>query len=83
MKRKIYVGNLPLSFESGDLEFLFRNFGNIVSSKVYNYNGSEMWGKYGFVEMSTEDEAVNAIIHLNNFSITGRRISVSEITPRY
>jgi RNA recognition motif-containing protein len=83
LKRKIYVGNLPAYFNSGDLELLFRNYGNIVSSKVYHYNGSEMLGKYGFIEMATEFEAANAIIHLNNFSITGRRISVSEVTPRY
>jgi RNA recognition motif-containing protein len=82
MNRKIYVGNLPLSFESDDLEFLFRNYGNIISTKVFSYAGSEYLGKYGFVEMASEQEAKNVIVQLNNFNLTGRRITVAQIVPR-
>ena len=82
MERKIYVGNLPTTFENADLELLFRNFGNIVSAKVYNYSGSQFFGKYGFVEMTSESEAINAAVRLNNFYLTGRRIVVANLVPR-
>ena len=82
MNRTLYVGNLPTNFEQLDLEALFRNYGNIVSVKVFNYSGPEWLGKYGFVEMSTEKEAAHAIYDLSNYSITGKRITVAHIVPK-
>jgi RNA recognition motif-containing protein len=82
LNRKIYVGNLPINYEGFHLEYLFRKYGNVVSARVFNYNGYATLGKYGFVEMSSEAEAYNAVISLNNYNVTGRKIVVSHILPR-
>ena len=82
MNRKIYVGNLPISYEEFDLEYLFKNFGGVMSAKVFSYNGYAHLGKYGFVEMASEVEAYNAVIALNNYNINERKITVAHLLPR-
>lgn len=82
MKRKIYVGNLPAAFEEYELEYLFRNYGNVVYVKLFSHPGHTWLGKYGFVEMSSESEASNAIMKLNNYNVVGRRITVAHVMPR-
>jgi RNA recognition motif-containing protein len=82
MNRTLYVGNLPMNFEEIDLEYLFKNYGNIVSAKVFNHAGSEWAGKFGYVELASVSEADKAIIELNNHNVIGRRITVSHILAR-
>jgi RNA recognition motif-containing protein len=82
LKRKIYVGNLPTTFEELDLEKLFKNHGIVVSAKIFHHPGPDWLGKYGYVEMSSKSEANIAIKELNNQNVTGRRITVAHIVQR-
>jgi RNA recognition motif-containing protein len=82
LNRKIYVGNLPKTFEEVDLEKLFKNHGIVVSARIFHHPSTDWLGKYGYVEMSSKSEANNAIKELNNQNITGRRIIVAHIVPR-
>jgi RNA recognition motif-containing protein len=82
LNRKIYVGNLPTTFEELDLENLFKNHGNVLSANIFNQPAQDWFGKYGFVEMSSESEAKEAIMKLNSHLIFGRRITVSHIVLR-
>jgi RNA recognition motif-containing protein len=74
MNNIIYVGNLPSGIEENKLRFLFRNCDKIISIKVFNHPGPEWNGNYSYIEMNSELDANNAIIELNGYSITGRRI---------
>jgi RNA recognition motif-containing protein len=71
-----------MNFEGVDLEYLFKNYGDIISAKVFDHAGPEWAGKFGYVEMGSASEANKAILELNNHSIIGRRITVSYIVQR-
>jgi RNA recognition motif-containing protein len=82
MDRKIYVGNLPITFEEFDLEKLFKTHGKVISVGIFSYPALAWSGKYGYVEMSSTDEASNAVSLLNNYSVDGKRITVSYLASR-
>lgn len=69
-KTKIFVGHLPDNCRSEDLQALFEKHGVVKECDVIN--------KYGFVHMSTAEEADAAIKALNNFEFMGSRLSVEQ-----
>lgn len=78
MSKNIYVGNLPFEFSEDDLTDLFSNYGNVTSVKIIKDSLSGRSRGFGFVEMSSDEEANNAIEKLNKFLISGREIVVNE-----
>lgn len=82
MGKKIYVGNLPFSSNDQSLETLFSDFGTVESAKVIIDRDSGRSKGFGFVEMSTEEEAQAAIEQLNEKEIEGRNIRVNEAKPK-
>jgi len=82
MGRKIYVGNLPYSQNDQTLETLFAEYGTVESSKVITDRDTGRSKGFGFVEMSTEDEAQNAIQQLDGTAIDGRNLKVNEAKPQ-
>ncbi len=74
MNNIIFVGNLPSGIEANKLRFLFRNRDKIISIKVFNHPGPEWNGRYSYIVMNSELDANDAIMELNGYSITGRRI---------
>ena len=79
----IYVGNLNWSITNDDLYNLFSPYGEVVSAKVVTdkFNNNRSKG-FGFVEMSDDNAAREAIAQLNDSEVTGRKIIVNESAPR-
>lgn len=82
MSTRLFVGKLSYSATDDQLLQHFSQVGKVVSAKVIidRYTGQ---GKgFGFVEMSTEEEAKKAIEQLNNSTLNDRAIVVSEARPQ-
>ena len=61
MGKKLYVGNLPYSVNDSSLGEAFAPHGTVTSSKVITDRDSGRSKGFGFVEMSSDSEAMNAI----------------------
>ena len=82
MGRKLYVGNLPYEIGETELQDLFAQAGSVESVNVMR---DQMTGRargFAFVEMSTDDEAQNAITALNGTQVGGRSLTVNEARPK-
>jgi len=82
MATKLFVGSLPWETTSEDLEQMFAKAGQVVSAVVITDKMSGRSKGFGFVEMSTDEEAGKAIKELNDSDLKGRKIVVSEARPR-
>ena len=78
----IYVGNLPFSTAGGDLEELFGEYGQVDSASVISDRETGRSRGFGFVEMSSDDEARKAIEELDGADFDGRNLRVNEARPR-
>ena len=81
MAKKLYVGNLPYSFSDQDLQGLFSQVGNVTSAQVIMDRASGRSKGFGFVEMSSDDEAKEAINRLHGKDHGGRPLTVNEARP--
>ena len=81
MGKKIYVGNLSYGVDSEQLSQVFGQFGTVDSSNVITDRESGRSKGFGFVEMSTDEEAQAAIEKLNGTDLAGRTMNVSEAKP--
>jgi cold-inducible RNA-binding protein len=81
MGNKIYVGNLPFSATSESLNELFSKFGTVDSAKIVMDRDTGRSKGFGFVEMSSGDEAQAAIEKLNGSDLGGRSLVVNEARP--
>ncbi len=81
MNKKLYVGNLLYEMTDDDLNQLFAQAGTVVSAAVIRYQDTGRSKGFGFVEMSTEEEAQKAIDTLNGQDNKGRKLVVSEARP--
>lgn len=79
---KLFVGNLPYTTTSQDLNDLFAPLGAVVSATVITDRFTGQSRGFGFVEMSNDDEAQKAIQELNDKDINGRKLVVSVAKPR-
>ncbi len=82
MATKLYVGSLAYSINDDQLKQLFGAVGTVTSAQVIVDRDSNQSKGFGFVEMSTEDEAKEAIKQLNGKEIDGRAIVVNEARPK-
>ncbi|MDF1596893.1 MAG: RNA-binding protein [Acidimicrobiia bacterium] len=78
----IYVGNLPYTFTSSDLESVFTPFGEVTSSQVIMDRATGRSRGFGFIEMANDDEGREAIEKLDGSDMDGRRLTVNEARPR-
>ncbi|MBN1412896.1 MAG: RNA-binding protein [Spirochaetales bacterium] len=78
MGNKIYVGNLSFNTDEDTLQSLFAEYGNVTSAKIIKDRDSGRSKGFGFIEMSTEDEAHAAISGANGKELDGRQIKVNE-----
>ena len=81
MGSKIYVGNLPFSATSESLNEMFAKFGTVESAKIVMDRDTGRSKGFGFVEMSSADEAATAIEKLNGQDNGGRSLVVNEARP--
>lgn len=85
MAAKLFVGNLEYTVTGDDLRTLFATVGTVVDAVVISDKFSGRSRGFGFVEMSSDDEAKQAIEKLNGSDLKDRKISVNEarpVTPR-
>jgi len=78
---KLYVGSLPYSTTDNELKDLFSQHGSVVSASVIMDKFSGRSKGFGFVEMSSDEEAQAAIAALNGTDMGGRNIVVNEARP--
>ena len=81
MGKRLYVGNLPFSQNDQTMEELFADFGTVEFSKVITIRNSGRSKGFGFIEMSTEEEALAAIENMNGKEVEGRELIVNEAKP--
>lgn len=82
MGKKLYVGNLPYSVSSSDLEQMFSQFGAVQSAQVIEDRETGRSKGFGFVEMGSDKDAQAAITGLNGQDHGGRPLTVNEAKPR-
>ncbi len=82
MGGKLFVGNLSFSTTDADLRELFSTAGTCVSATVLVDRATGRSRGFGFVEMSSAEEAERTIGLLNGREFQGRRISVSQARER-
>ena len=81
MGKKLFVGNLPFSATDQILSDKFSECGTVESAKIVTDRDTGRSKGFGFVEMSTEDEAQQAISKFNGTDYEGRAMTVNEAKP--
>lgn len=82
MAAKLFIGNLDYTVTADDLRALFAQAGTVVDAVVIS---DKMTGRprgFGFVEMSSDEEAKKAIETLNGADLKARKINVNEAKPQ-
>ena len=82
MATKLFVGSLSYNTTDASLEEFFAAVGTVVSAKVIIDRDTNRSKGFGFVEMSSEEEAKKAVAELNGKELDGRTIAVNEARPQ-
>jgi RNA recognition motif-containing protein len=81
MGKKLFVGNLPFSATDQVLNEAFAQVGTVESAKVITDRETGRSKGFGFVEMSSDAEAAEAISRFNGAELDGRAMTVNEAKP--
>ena len=81
MAQKLFIGSLSFSTTSEGLREFFTQCGNVTSATVITDQFSGRSRGFGFVEMSTPEEAQAAVQRLNGKDLDGRQIKVEMAKP--
>ena len=79
---KLFVGNLSFDTTENDLQDTFAAHGSVLEANLMMDRVTGRARGFGFVTMSTPEEAQNAINALNGTSINGRALTVNVAKPR-
>ena len=82
MSNKVYAGNLSDSTTEDELRAAFEEYGEVASVNIITDHASGRSKGFGFVEMSTEEEATAAINGLNGTELGGHTIRVEKAHSR-
>jgi len=82
MANKLFIGSLAWTTTDDSLRDFFATVGTVVSANVIVDRDTNRSKGFGFVEMSTDEEAKKAIDELNGKELDGRAIVVNEARPR-
>ena len=82
MEAKLYVGNLSYNTTETSLRAAFEQSGTVVAVDIIKDRDSGRMKGFGFVTMSTDEEAQTAIRNLNEKELDGRPIKVNVARPR-
>lgn len=74
---KLYVGNLPWTFNNNQLSDTFKKHGNVISANVVTDKETGKSKGFGFVEMENDSDANSAIKALNGSEINERKFIVA------
>ncbi len=81
MGKKLYVGNLPFNTTDESLNEIFSQAGSVQSAKIITDRDTGRSKGFGFVEMSSDQEAADAIQKFNGAEYGGRNMTVAEARP--
>ena len=82
MGNRLYVGNLPYTTTSEELEGVFIQAGEVVDCTVVTDRETGRSKGFGFVEMADDAAAAAAVEQLNGTEMGGRTLRVEEARPR-
>ena len=82
MNTKLFVGNLSFNTTENDLQDAFAAHGTVVEANLMTDRTSGRPRGFGFVTMSTPEEAKSAIDALNGVALDGRNLTVNEARPK-
>lgn len=83
MERKIYVGNISFKATEEDIRELFSQIGEVESVKIITDTHTGQPKGFGFIEMSSKEDACKAISALNGKTFMERTLSVAEARPTH
>ncbi|HEY6899745.1 MAG TPA: RNA-binding protein [Puia sp.] len=78
----IYVSNLSFNVQDEDLRSFFTPYGEVTSARIITDKATGQSRGFGFVEMSDDAAAKKAIEELNDATVEGRNIKVTEARPK-
>ena len=78
----IYVANIPFKATEAELKGLFEEYGEVSSAKIILDKFTQRSRGFGFVEMSDDTAAQQAISSLNGADFMGKNLVVNEARPR-
>jgi len=81
MGKRLFVGNLPFSATDESLMQMFQQAGQVESARIITDRDTGRNKGFGFVEMSTDQEAADAITKFNGADFEGRSVTVNEARP--
>ena len=81
MATKLFVGSLAWATTDDSLSALFSQVGTVTSARVITDRATGRSKGFGFVEMSSDEEAQKAVAELNGKDLDGRAIVVNEARP--
>ena len=82
MAKKLYVGSISFDATEEDLRNLFASIGEVESVKIITDMYSGRSKGFGFIEMSSEEDAKKAIEQLNSTTFMERSLIVNEARPQ-
>ena len=82
MAKKLYIGGLSYNTAEGTLKETFAQAGTVESAVIIMDRMSGRSKGFGFVEMSSDEEAQKAIEMFNGKDLDGRNITVNEARPQ-
>jgi RNA recognition motif-containing protein len=82
MNNKLFVGNLSFNTTQDDLQDAFAAHGTVLETNLMMDRDTGRPRGFGFVTMSTAEEAQNAISALNGSQVDGRSLTVNIAKPR-
>jgi RNA recognition motif-containing protein len=82
MSNKLFVGNLSFNTTENDLQDAFAAHGTVVEANLMMDRATGRPRGFGFVTMSTPEEAQKAVEALNGKSVDGRALTVNIARPR-
>ena len=82
MSNKLYVGNLSFNLTENDLQNTFAAHGTVLETNLMMDRMTNRPRGFGFVTMSTPEEAQKAIEALNGREVDGRALTVNVARPR-
>jgi len=80
--KSLFVGNMSFQTTEGDLNALFKPFGQVTRVHLAVDRETGRARGFAFVEMPNDEEAVKAIAALDGKSVAGRSLKVNEARPK-
>jgi len=82
MSKKLYIGNLSYNSTEQELRDLFSQAGEITDLQIISDGATGQSRGFGFIEMSTDEGADEAIKRFNGYSLGSRELIVNVARPR-